>query len=1397
MSNNIELPEWGTANNYESEIKINSVVYLTSSDSITLYDDTDGYKTENIIYLSEDDEIGSSYIVDDIVTLNYKTSNDIDIEEKLLILKNYKKPSYKLKHVKYSDIFLVSRNDNNSFNSTNHIRDESLSRRGDSFLDKLKLTVRPGIREPLLKLNIPLTLIDGDLKQTNQDNIDELYKLVLGKQIEPNKVDTNSLISKAVKLNKTIKLVWSDTKQFIPEIVKRKEKLNVNRGDKKPNEEKKKKTLQSTKMLMDKWIQENPPNETLLSEYKDYIESSEKIYIKSHYLQNSKQFTKKMSDKLMPLTLLDKSESCLTRGKGGEFKSMPHQLIVKHYLNTTTPYRGLLLFHGLGSGKTCSSIGIIEGMKHNKKVFIMTPASLQKNYRKEMRYCADQLFKLNNRWKIHIIDRKTEKSKLSSYYALTGIPPKTLIKNQRLFLVNEEGIKYEEMDKESQRNLNIQLDLMVKKKYNFINYNGIRMDTFNKTYIINGVNPFSNSVVVIDEAHNFVSRIVNKIKSDKQASDYFKEEDVLSVSNSIGKRKTDSISLLLYDLLMRAENCHIVALSGTPIINYPCELGTLFNIINGYNRCFKIKPLLKGGFKPSQQYFTDLFRENKSIDFIEYDNHNNELKITKNRYGFIKTEDGQVIYDEKGLVYIIDLKKEIMEILEKEIDKYTISKIELEYFKCLPDTEHSFNEYFVTKNNEINNKQYFQSKISGLVSYLGDKEQLMPKLIKDTSKLDRVIIVNTGDKKIKNKLATITDFVDNKYIVSVDGEEDLRDISLDGNNLRSLVSGQSLDKHKDGKPSNIQEMDGEIYHIEEVEMSPFVFEAYGKIRKLENKMDMKKKKTSKNKDTCVSSYRVFSRAVCNFAFSQEDSKDTIKRPMPGGKSLEQTISSKIDETKFDDITELEKIDDGEGRFDDKDTNLEDRTNTKNESTYSKEIESALSFLTENPEKFFENKNVKYLTREQEGNAAALTNTLEMYSPKFNKILENIVNEDNRGCHLLYSNFRRLEGIGIFRILLQYQGFRELQVLKGPTGEYMITITNNVYSKETEFTEDSPIFALYTGTENDEQREIIRNIYNSNWEQLSSSLRSQVETLFPELSTSNEEDGIARRNIYGEVIKLLMITSSGAEGIDLKNTKYVHIMEPYWHYVRVNQVIGRARRICSHVLLPDDEQIVKVFMYVMKYSDTMLETKDQNPGLLKILNQDVDDMSSTPITTDEKLLMIMKNKYKLLGQFLESLKESSIDCVLNHEDPTKCVINFPYMETGLYYKENKLGEVYAPERVKGGKKVKRTIPYYDRLNNKQMKKLIVDESTIPKKAYDYDQHSQTKKLTQIGIVVEEGGEEIFKAFEVKNKKENTDVPIQRVDELVKKGYDREKAIKALNNTNGNIGLATQLLKDSEK
>ena len=66
----------------------------------------------------------------------------------------------------------------------------------------------------------------------------------------------------------------------------------------------------------------------------------------------------------------------------------------------------------------------------------------------------------------------------------------------------------------------------------------------------------------------------------------------------------------------------------------------------------------------------------------------------------------------------------------------------------------------------------------------------------------------------------------------------------------------------------------------------------------------------------------------------------------------------------------------------------------------------------------------------------------------------------------------------------------------------------------------------------------------------------------------------------------MITSSGAEGITLKNVRYVHIVEPYWHPVRMEQVIGRARRICSHENLLEEEREVKVFLYLMKFTNVM-------------------------------------------------------------------------------------------------------------------------------------------------------------------------------------------------------------------
>ena len=63
----------------------------------------------------------------------------------------------------------------------------------------------------------------------------------------------------------------------------------------------------------------------------------------------------------------------------------------------------------------------------------------------------------------------------------------------------------------------------------------------------------------------------------------------------------------------------------------------------------------------------------------------------------------------------------------------------------------------------------------------------------------------------------------------------------------------------------------------------------------------------------------------------------------------------------------------------------------------------------------------------------------------------------------------------------------------------------------------------------------------------------------------------------------MFTSSGAEGINLKNTRFVHIMEPYWNFIRIDQVFGRAIRMMSHVDLPEDKRFVEQYLYLSRHT----------------------------------------------------------------------------------------------------------------------------------------------------------------------------------------------------------------------
>ena len=130
----------------------------------------------------------------------------------------------------------------------------------------------------------------------------------------------------------------------------------------------------------------------------------EKVTMKAptYYMNNRKLYVQKIAEMLKSYKKViaddDKNISCESRSAGKEFESLTHQKVMLDYLNLYSPYRGLLVYWGLGAGKTCGSIAIAEGMKTNKQIFVLTPAALKMNFFTELKKCGDPIYKQNQKW---------------------------------------------------------------------------------------------------------------------------------------------------------------------------------------------------------------------------------------------------------------------------------------------------------------------------------------------------------------------------------------------------------------------------------------------------------------------------------------------------------------------------------------------------------------------------------------------------------------------------------------------------------------------------------------------------------------------------------------------------------------------------------------------------------------------------------------------------------------------------------------------------------------------------------------------------------------------------------------------------------------------------------------
>ena len=111
------------------------------------------------------------------------------------------------------------------------------------------------------------------------------------------------------------------------------------------------------------------------------------------------------------------------------------------------------------------------------------------------------------------------------------------------------------------------------------------------------------------------------------------------------------------------------------------------------------------------------------------------------------------------------------------------------------------------------------------------------------------------------------------------------------------------------------------------------------------------------------------------------------------------------------------------------------------------------------------------------------------------------------------------------------------------------------------------------------------------------------------------------NRYGEQVKVIIISKAAAEGLDFKNIRQIHVLEPWYNMNRIEQIIGRGVRNLSHCALPFEERNVEIYLHGTS------PVNDEEPADLYVYR-------------------LAEKKAKQIGDVTRLLKETAVDCILN-------------------------------------------------------------------------------------------------------------------------------------------------------
>ena len=795
-----------------------------------------------------------------------------------------------------------------------------------------------------------------------------------------------------------------------------------------------------------------------------------------------------------------------------EYELLPQQAFVRNFMSFQTPYNSLLLFHGLGSGKTCSAIGVCEEMRDylrqmgiSKRIIIVASPNVQDNF------------------KLQLFDERKLKE-VDGIWTMKGCLGNKLLKE-----INPTGMRGLKKEKVIQLVKNI-----ISSSYYFVGYTQFSNDIVRNQGTNNSKemkrrnleNEYSDRLIVVDEVHNI------RISDDNE-------------NKNVAKN-------LMY-LVSVVSNLRLLLLSATPMFNSYKEIVWLLNLMNMNDRRGIIG-------------ISDIF-----------DAKTGEL-TTEGTKLLIRKANGYVSYVRGENPYTFPFR-----VYPNKFSPDNSIKSKKEY----PDFDLNGNEIY--ENKKIDKLQLFVTPI-GKIQEMGYR-YIMNNL---REREERIRTTKTGQERIMPGFKELKSFGYTDLMLPLQAlniiypHDDLASIA---STLEPIRYGNKLVEKEDENRDDIAPSKADtgdlIEEINDVIMMGPSFTQEEDVLEAEEETVASLEGSNKEGETVASLEE--SNKVGETVASLEDSNkegegehiiegDTVSNVQ----TVKNQVASVLNQVKNGDLSKVGGVKGG--------------------------------FI--NPKELTGGEGLKSLMNYEDSKTPAIKGSFEYKQGK-----PHIFEPDKIGdysskianvCKYIYGATSSKEKVVSDGIILIYSSYIDAGLI--PMALALEEMGFTRHNAKPLFKTPRPIVDVKTmqPPQNKKRFNAAKYIMITGDPRLSPNNDADVK------SVTNED------NIDGQMIKVVLISQAGSEGLDFKAIRQIHILDPWYNVNRLEQIIGRGVRNFSHRDLPFLKRNVQIFLYGTYLTNTEEEA------------------------VDLYVYRLSEIKAVKIGKVTRILKQISVDCVINHE-----------------------------------------------------------------------------------------------------------------------------------------------------